>query len=313
MSAENCFLYAQSPTGGKIADRYSKIILEEKMSKIAIVTDSTAFLPADLVKKYDITVTPLIVIWEEKNFQDGVDIQPSEFYTRLKTAKVMPSTSQVSVGIMQTTFQNLVDRGFDVLGIFISSKLSGTVQSAMQAKDMMGTTGEKVTVVDSFATSMNMGFIVLAAARAVESGANLSGCLEIVEKTRQNSGIFFAVDTLEFLHRGGRIGGAQHFIGSALNLKPILMLKDGKVEGIERIRTKSKSHNRLIELVGEKVTGRSNIRLATVHANAGEDAKALLDRAAQQLNPVETFVADLSPVIGTHAGPGTVGLTYSFD
>ena len=108
--------------------------------------------------------------------------------------------------------------------------------------------------------------------------SNLSECLAVAEKTRKNSGVFFAVDTLEFLHRGGRIGGAQRFIGSMLNLKPILALEDGKVEGVERIRTKSKAHDRVIELVAEKVKGKSNIRLAIAHANASEDAKAMLDR-----------------------------------
>lgn len=283
------------------------------MSKIAIVTDSTAFLPAEFIKKYNMTVAPLVVIWDEKNFHDGVDIQPTEFYTRLKTSKTMPSTSQVSVGIMHSTFQNLVSQGYDVLGIFISSKLSGTIQSAMQAKEMMGVDGEKVTLVDSLATSMYMGFFILAAARALEKGATMQECIEIVEKTRANSGVFFAVDTLEFLHRGGRIGGAQRFIGSALNLKPILTIKDGKVEGIERIRTKSKAHDRLLELAAERLAGKQNIRLATVHANAREDAEALLTRATQQFSPVETVCSDLSPVIGTHTGPGTVGLVYSFD
>jgi len=283
------------------------------MSKIAIVTDSTSFLPAELINKHSITVTPQVLIWEEKTYRDGVDIQPSEFYTRLKTAKKMPSTSQVSPATMQSTFQGLVDQGYDVLGIFISSKLSGTMQSAMQGKEMMGAAGEKVTVVDSFSTSMSLGLIVLAAARAVESGSSISDCLATVEKTRRNSGIFFAVDTLEFLHRGGRIGGAQRFIGSALGLKPILALKDGKVEGVERIRTKSKAHERLLELISEQVNGKSNIRIATLHANASEDAKALLDRAAQQLNPVETIFAEVSPVVGSHTGPGTVGLAFSFE
>ncbi|MBP6177272.1 MAG: DegV family protein [Anaerolineales bacterium] len=283
------------------------------MSKIAIVTDSTSFLPAELIKKHSITVTPQVLIWEEKTYRDGVDIQPSEFYTRLKTAKKMPSTSQVSPATMQSTFQGLVDQGYDVLGIFISSKLSGTMQSAMQGKEMMGAAGEKVTVVDSFSTSMSLGLIVLAAARAVESGSSISDCLAAVEKTRRNSGIFFAVDTLEFLHRGGRIGGAQRFIGSALGLKPILALKEGKVEGVERIRTKSKAHDRLLELITEQVNGKSNIRIATLHANASEDAKALLDRAAQQLNPVETIFAEVSPVVGSHTGPGTVGLAFSFE
>lgn len=283
------------------------------MSKIAIVTDSTSFLPAELINKHSITVTPQVLIWEEKTYRDGVDIQPSEFYTRLKTAKKMPSTSQVSPATMQSTFQGLVDQGYDVLGIFISSKLSGTMQSAMQGKEMMGAAGEKVTVVDSFSTSMSLGLIVLAAARTVESGSSISDCLATVEKTRRNSGIFFAVDTLEFLHRGGRIGGAQRFIGSALGLKPILALKDGKVEGVERIRTKSKAHERLLELISEQVNGKSNIRIATLHANASEDAKALLDRAAQQLNPVETIFAEVSPVVGSHTGPGTVGLAFSFE
>jgi DegV family protein with EDD domain len=283
------------------------------MSKIAIVTDSTAYLPTELVKKHNITVVPLVVIWEDKTFEDGIDIKSAEFYTRLKTAKKMPSTSQVSIGNMRAAFQNLVDQGFDVLGIFISSKLSGTMQSAMQAKEMMGAAAERITIVDSFSTSMSMGFPVLAAARALENGANLNDCLAIVEKARENSGIFFAVDTLEFLHRGGRIGGAQRFIGSALNLKPILTLKDGKVEGMERIRTKSKAHDRVIELIEEKVKGKTNIRLATLHANASDDAKNLLERVAQKLSPVETIFTEVSPVIGTHTGPGTVGLAYSFD
>ncbi len=283
------------------------------MSKIAIVSDSTAFLPIELVRQYNLTIAPLVVIWDEKNFEDGVDIHPSDFYTRLKSSKTMPSTSQVSVGNMQFAFQALMDQGFDVLGIFISSKLSGTIQSAMQAREMMGDSGEKVTLVDSLSTSMHMGFLVLAAARALEQGASLEECLAAVEKTRANSGVFFAVDTLEFLHRGGRIGGAQRFIGSALNLKPILAIKDGKVEGVERIRTKSKAHDRLIELVAEKVAGGQNIRLAAVHANARDEAEALLARAAKQLSPVETICTEVSPVIGTHAGPGTVGLAYSFD
>jgi DegV family protein with EDD domain len=283
------------------------------MPKIAIVTDSTSFLPAELIKKYNITVTPLILIWGEQTYLDGVDIQPAEFYTRLETAKTMPSSSQVSPATMQIAFQGLVDKGFEVLGIFISSKLSGTVQSAIQAKEMMEDAGQKVTVIDSLATSASLGLVVLAAARAAESGANLSECVVVTEKALRNSGVLFAVSTLDFLHRGGRIGGAQHFIGSALNLKPILALKDGKVEGLERIRTKSKAHDRLLELVAERVKGKSNIRLAALHANASDDAKKLLERAIQEINPIETIFTEVSPVIGTHAGPGTVGLAYCFD
>lgn len=280
------------------------------MAGIAIVTDSTSYIPPELLKKHSISVAPQVLIWGEQTYRDGVDIQPDEFYAKLKTAKTMPSTSQVSPAAMQAVFQPLVDQGREVIGIFVSSKLSGTQQSAAQAREMMGSAGEKVTIVDSLATAMALGFISIAAARAAEGGASVKECVAVAEKARDNSGLFFAVDTLEFLHRGGRIGGAQRFIGSALNLKPILALKDGRVEGVERIRTKSKAQERVLELVAEQVKGKSNIRLATLHANAAEDAKSLLDRAAKELNPVETLFTEVSPVVGTHAGPGTVGLAY---
>lgn len=283
------------------------------MSKFAIVTDSTSYIPPEIAQKYGITITPQVLIWDNQTYRDGIDIQPTEFYSRLKTAKVMPSTSQVSPATMQETFQGLVDKGLSVLGIFISSKLSGTLQSAIQAKELMGSAGEKVTLVDSQSTAMALGFQALAAARAMEAGASLEDCAAMASKAHERTGVFFAVDTLEFLHRGGRIGGAQRFIGSALNLKPILALKEGKVEGVDRIRTKSKAHERILELVAEQVKGKSNIRLATLHANAAEDARNLLDRAAAELSPVETLFTEVSPVVGTHAGPGTVGLAYMVD
>lgn len=283
------------------------------MSTYAFVTDSTAYIPPEITKKYSISVTPQVLIWDGQTYRDGVDIQPGEFYSRLKTSKSMPSTSQVSLVSMQEAFQSIVDQGMSVLGIFISSKLSGTLQSAIQAKEAMGSAGEKVTLIDSQSTAMAMGFQVLEAARARESGASLKECAAVAEKAHERTGVYFAVDTLEFLHRGGRIGGAQRFIGSALNLKPILALKDGKVEGVDRIRTKSKAHDRIIELVAEQVKGKKNIRLATLHADAAEDAKKLLDRATAELSPVETLLTEVSPVVGTHAGPGTVGLAYLYD
>ncbi len=183
---------------------------------LAFVTDSTAYIPTELARKHGITVVPQVLIWGEETFRDGIDIQPDEFYARLRNTKVMPSTSQASVVTMQETFQSLADQGFTVMGVFISAKLSGTMQSAIQAREALGTTAEKVTIVDSHSTAMAMGFQVLTAARAAEQGASLEECQALVEKSRDHVGVYFAVDTLEFLHRGGRIGGAQRFIGSAL-------------------------------------------------------------------------------------------------
>ena len=280
------------------------------MGNIALITDSTAYIPAELVKKYNITVTPQILIWGEETYQDGIDIQPSEFYEKLQTAKVMPTTSQVAIGTMQTLFQKLVDQGNEVLGIFISSKLSGTIQSATQGREGMSSGKEKVQVVDSNSTAMAMGFHVLTVARALADGASMKDAVQLAEKARDHTGVYFAVDTLEFLHRGGRIGGAQRFLGAALNMKPILAIQDGRVEAVERVRTKGKALDRVIELVAEQTAGKGNVRLATLHANAESEAKDVLTRAAAQLNPVEQVLASVSPVIGTHAGPGTVGLAF---
>ncbi|MEZ0397025.1 MAG: DegV family protein [Anaerolineales bacterium] len=280
------------------------------MSKVAVVTDSTAYIPEELVKKHHITVVPLILLWGHEAFEDGVDIQPSEFYTRLAGAKVMPTTSQATIPAMQTTFETLIEQGYDVIGIFISSKLSGTIQSAMQAREMMLKGAEKVIIVDSLSTAMAMGFQVLATARAAEAGESLAECVKLAEKAREHIGVYFAVDTLEFLHRGGRIGGAQAFLGSALNIKPILSIVDGRVDSVDKVRTRSKVLDRVVELVVEKTAGRHPVHLATLHANAETDARALLATASARLDPVETIFSSVSPVIGAHTGPGTVGLAY---
>jgi len=280
------------------------------MAKIAVVTDSTTYLPSDLVKRYNISVAPQVLIWGEQTYKDGVDIQSEEFFTRLKTAKVMPTTSQVAVISFQEMFQDLVNKDYEILAVLVSSKLSGTVQSATQARDLMGTAREKVHIVDSQSVAMALGFQAVAVARAVESGASLSEAKALAEKLNEYTGVFFAVDTLEFLHRGGRIGGAQRFLGTMLNMKPILAIQDGRVEGIERIRTKSKALDRVFELVTEKVKGKSPIRIATLHANAVDEAKVLLARAEKELNPIESVFTEVSPTVGTHAGPGTVGLAF---
>ncbi len=280
------------------------------MSKVAVVTDSTAYIPEELVKKHNITVVPLILLWGHEAFEDGVDIQPSEFYTRLSTAKIMPTTSQATIPAMNSAFESLVEKGYDVVGIFISSKLSGTVQSAIQGREMMLKGAEKVAIVDSLSTAMAMGFQVLAVARAAEAGESLRECVKLAEKAREHIGVYFAVDTLEFLHRGGRIGGAQAFLGAALNIKPILSLVDGRVDSVDKVRTRSKVLDRVVDLVVEKAAGRGPVRLATLHANAEADARALLATASARLNPVETVFSSVSPVIGAHTGPGTVGLAY---
>jgi DegV family protein with EDD domain len=278
------------------------------MSKFAIVTDSTSGIPDDVLSQYDIRVAPQVLIWGEETFQDGVDITPTQFYQRLAKSTVNPTTSQVTPSSFLKIFQELQAEGKDALAILVSTKLSGTVPSANQAMELMP--GVRVEIVDSNTIAMALGFVVLAAARAAAQGASLEECKAVAEKARTLTGVVFAVDTLEFLHRGGRIGGGSRFLGTALNIKPILEIAGGRVEAVERVRTRRKSLSRLVELIEERVAGRSPLRLATLHANAPEDAKALLDEAAARLGAVESIFSEVSPVIGTHAGPGTVGLAF---
>jgi DegV family protein with EDD domain len=279
------------------------------MPKVAIVTDSTAYLPIDLIQKYNIRIAPMILLWGDDNYRDGVSIQPGEFYTRLKTAKVMPSTSQATPGDFTKLYTELLANDYQILTAILSEKLSGTMASALQARDLLPA-GAPIEIVDTQTTAMAMGFVVLEAAKAASQGASLAECKAIAEQARQHVGVVFAVDTLEFLHRGGRIGGASRFLGTALNIKPILEVTGGRVEPVERVRTRKKSLERLLEIVAERIGGRSPVRLATLHANAPEDADWLLAEAQKKFGPVESILAEVSPVVGTHTGPGTAGLAF---
>ena len=281
------------------------------MPKIAIVTDSTAYIPKELVDKYEIYVAPAISIFGDESYLDGIDIQPSEFYERLKTAKVMPTTSQATVAYVHKIFEPLVAEGRPILAILISEKLSGTLQSARQAREMLP--GSKIVLVDSMSASMELGFQVLAAARAAEAGKPFEDVVKLAEEAKNHTGIYFVVDTLEYLHRGGRMSGAKRLIGTALSMKPILNVADGRIELFESVRTKKKAFTRLLEIIEQKTAGKSNVRLASLHAAAEDDARYLLEEASKRINPIEAVISEVSPAVGTHVGPGTVGLAYSTD
>jgi DegV family protein with EDD domain len=279
------------------------------MSKVAVITDSTAYIPDELISQYRISVVPQVLIWGDTEMKDGVDIQPTEFYQRLQTADIMPTTSQVSVADFKEVFQRLSESGNDVLAVLISDKLSGTIASALQALEFFPDLN--VEIVNSETVAMELGFHALEAARAADRGASLAECKAVAEQAKDKTGVVFAVETLEFLHRGGRIGGASRFLGTALQLKPILEVREGRVEAIERVRTKRKAHMRLVELLEERTEGRGAVKLATLHANAPDDAQTLMVEAKKRLGDVdETIFSEVSPVVGTHAGPGTVGLAY---
>jgi DegV family protein with EDD domain len=278
------------------------------MSKVAIVTDSTATIPMDLMEQYPIWEVPQVLIFGEEVLEDRVDIQPTQFYKRLETDPLHPTTSQVTPASFEKVFGKLVEDGYDILAVLVSPKLSGTVESANQVKAMHPDAA--IEIFNSESVAMGLGWQALTAARAAKDGATLAECKEIAEKAKPLTGVVFAVDTLEYLHRGGRIGGGAKFRGTALNFKPILEIRDGGVESVERVRTRKKSLARVIRLVEERIAGRTPLHLATLHANAEEDARWLLDVGCAHLKPDEKIYAEVSPVVGTHGGPGVVGLAY---
>lgn len=275
---------------------------------VAIVTDSTAYLPKEFLEQYPIHVVPNVVNWSGKTYRDGVDIQATEFFERLKTDPEPPGTAVASIGEFRDVYAQASEKASAVVGIHLSSKLSATFSTAEQAKAMLP--DKRIEVIDSNATAMAMGFVVLAAARASAAGQPLEQVIKAAREAIPCVGLVFTVETLEYLRRGGRIGGGAAFLGGILDLKPILELRDGRVEAVERVRTKKKALARVLETIGNQLKGRSPVRLATIHAAAPEEAAALLEMGKAQFGAVETILSEVSPTVATHTGPGTVGLAY---
>ena len=277
-------------------------------TKVAIVTDSTAYIPADLVDQYNIHVIPLTLCWEEEELLDGVDITPTAFYERLKTTGIIPTTSQPSPGKFGEFFSQIADTAESIVSIFISERLSGTVDSAHTAATMMP--DYPIEIVDSRSTTMGLGLIVLAAAREAERGQDHVEVANVARSLVPKTRVLFVVDTLEYLHKGGRIGGAQHLFGSLLSIKPVLQIVDGRIEPLASIRTKSKAIRHMLTVAEREMVVNQPVHAGVINALAPQEAKTIYKTIKDEIRPEELVQAELSPAIGTHVGPGTVGLAY---
>ncbi len=277
------------------------------MSRIAVVTDSTAYLPPELVAQYGIYVMPQQLIWGDETFLDGVTIDPPTFYERLSRSGDIPTTSQASAGEFADLFAEVARNADGIVGVFISTELSGTVASALTARESLPHL--PIEVVDSRSTTMGLGFVALAAARAAAKGRGLAEVSTAARELVPRVNVFFVVETLEYLHRGGRIGGASRLLGSALRIKPLLHLTGGRIDALGRVRTKRKAVQRMLEVMAERV-GDAPVHAAVIHANVPEEATRLREQVRERFSYAELHLADLSPVIGTHVGPGTVGVAF---
>lgn len=281
------------------------------MTTIKIITDSTSDIPQHLMDKYDITMVPLQIHIGDKSYKDRVTITNMEFYRLLQTLGEPGTTSQPSPMDFYNIYKPLADRGHTIISIHISSDLSGTYQSAILAKSMLPEAD--IHVFDSRLVSVGLGLLVMTAARALDEGKSLDEVLQLINSTLPKIKIYFAVDTLEFLAKGGRIGPAAAFLGSLLNIKPILEVRDGQVHPVEKIRGRTKALNRLVEMVKAQTTGKQ-CYCSLAHANHEPGAKELLDKLkVKSIACKETLICELGPVVGNHTGPGLVGIAFYND
>lgn len=278
------------------------------MAKVMILTDSSAYLPDEMIAGYPIQVIPLTLNWEDRSYRDGVDIKAVEFYTRLSTSDSLPSTSQISTGEFERIFNNLLDKGYDVLLLPISSGISNTFQTASSL--VANFPAGRVAVLDTKLVSMALGFMVMSTARAAASGASLAECKQIAEQSYERIGVYFTVNTLKYLAAGGRINSAKRLVGSALNVKPILEIRDGKIELVSSVISRKKALDKILSLIEEDINGRTPVRISVFHALAEETALEILEIAKERFSPVECVLAEISPVVGTHTGPGTIAIAY---
>ncbi len=281
------------------------------MGKVAVVTDSMACIPAELVKAYDIHIIPVYVVFGQKVFRDGVDLTPTQFYRMLRTTEVMPSTATFSVGECLKLYTELSRDAEAIVAVFISREFSATVETALEAKKLFTEGGERIPirVIDSRTAAMAQGFVALAAARAAAEGRSLAEVVKRAEDVIRRVNLMAVVDTFEYLQRSGRVPAIAAIMGSMLQIKPIISVEDGRAEVLDRPRTRAKAVRRILEIMERRV-GSNPAHVAVLHGDALEEAERLRDEVASRFDCVELFITELSPVLGAHAGPGVLGLAY---
>jgi DegV family protein with EDD domain len=269
---------------------------------VRIVTDSSSDIPADLAQELGITIVPLYVRFGEEVFRDRVELSEEKFYQRMEEDPTPPITSQPSPGDFAQVYQELSQETDEIVSIHISSKVSGTCNSALRGKDATRR-GCHIEVIDSSSVSMGLGLITMAAAKAAQMGENMQRVMQTVRQSIPHTHIFGLFDTLKYLARGGRIGKAKGLLGAVLNVKPLLTMRDGEICPMGLARTRSRGLERLLDLA----KGLLSIQdLAIVHSTSPDEAKSFAQRLISLVNRKDIHIARLGPALGAHGGPGTL-------
>lgn len=277
--------------------------------KIKLFTDSAADLPQIYKERYDIGVTSLSVIFGEEEFKDQVTITPTEFWERLQTVKELPSTSQVNPHDFVEAFEPYIRDGYTILYIGISEQLSGTIQSARMAKELLDS--DKIHIFDSKSASIGESLLLITAGEMIKAGHSIEEILLRLEQDRDQSFAFFVLDSLTHLVKGGRLSKTQGFVGSVLNIKPILRVTpEGTIEAVEKVRSTKKALQTIVAKAKERNIDLSSRRVAIVHTWGAESVAELKALVQQELGPKEIVEGLIGPTIGTHAGPGGIALFF---
>lgn len=278
-------------------------------ARTAVVCDTTGYLPAELLAEYSLTQISLYVTLDGHQERESEIQDLGEFYDRLRNSDEAVTTSQPSIGDFISVYEPLLDAGREIVSIHISANISGTYEAANAARERLvqeGRGGERITVVDSRSGGGGLGLVVLAAARAAAAGAGPEAVVKHAATTRESLKIWFAVDTLEYLRRGGRIGAARALLGSTLKIKPILTFEE-EITPVERVRTRRRAFERLIEYARERHADGADAWVVQ-HIQDPEAARHLVEECRQVFDTEPVFVSEIGPVIGAHVGPGLLGV-----
>lgn len=278
--------------------------------RIALVLDSTSDIPENIAEERHIGVAPLHIIWGKDTLRDGIDITPNSFYERLKVDPALPTTSQPTPAEFKRLYNQVIeDTGAEsILALTISADLSGTHASAQQARSMVDF---PVEVVDMRSASMGTTIPAMHVLDAIDQGATLKEAAALAEHLLTRTNLFFTLDTLTYLHRGGRIGGAKRLIGTAFNIKPVLTVVDGKVEPKESIRTRKRALNRMIDILAQRIDDSKPFSVGLLHGQAPDEVEWLETEIRKRWEPTLLLKTQVGAVIGVHTGPGAVGFAVT--
>lgn len=277
---------------------------------IKIITDSTSYIPLKLREKYDISVVSLNVIINDKSYRE-VELKNEEFYIEMDKLNDIPTSSQPSMEESLNIFTKIAKEGHDIVGVFLSSDMSGTYSTMHLVKEMVQKDypNTNIEIVDSKTNCMQMGYIALQGAKAAKEGKSMEEVLQVINNTINKSKFLFVPDTLKYLKKGGRIGGASALLGTILQIRPILTVEDGKTTVFEKVRTKKKAVNTIMDKVVSDINTNGSGEVIVHHINCEKEGKEIAERLSKELN-IDVTVQSIGPVIGLHVGPGSVGVAY---